>query len=307
MMYLGNNPIGVSTAYNKELLVYSSGDTLGNDWIEYELDDVDWENNAIILKDATGIPLNEISAISTAALVIKPSLNINYGMILDEVIGLGYCIKNIGNNKIQFYKTDKTTMVNLIEKDTVIVDTMKLVYRNSNVHPNFSLIDNFPSTHLIHVKFTYYGPISSTFHVAAYTSDNQRVNGIGYGLASNKRAATGYSANASETITMSAGYDDYAGIIGMRTFNDQTTYSTCGIFDLYFWPNAMFNGNQYYVKSLHLACRRNNANARFIPVLREINGFTNVRIEKLGLGSNNNYDWVGPGTKLEVWDCGPIS
>ena len=70
----------------------------------------------------------------------------------------------------------------------------------------------------------------------------------------------------------------------------------------------MFGGNRYYVKSLHLGVDTSNDNRQFKPYIIETDGYTNRVIAKLRLGSNNsNYEAFGPGSKLQIWDCGPIS
>lgn len=314
-MASSNNAVGTYTEDAKfaiaemlgmsyEKLLYRD-DTFGNVWTEYQPTDINVENSAIVLSNATGLPTEEISATGTGYLILKPLTNIQYGSMPTELYTKSR-IKAIGDNKIQFYNTDGT-LVTFTSTDYIDMSKFKLIYRSSNTAPTEPSYDSFNTTHKIHVRLSGY-LLENASGIKAWDSNGNVIKGSSYGVSTAMIADGTIGQRANNTSWNSSGgaYDGYACIVGNRTFDvplPQNKYAYAQ-YDIWFWPNAMYSGNEFEIKTLVWGVDNSNKNKIFHPCISIGHGFTSVPIAKVSFTRNSGSTWIGPNAKFEVWDCG---
>ena len=285
-----------------EKLLYRD-DTFGNIWTEYQPTDIDVANNAIVLSDATGLPTDEISPSGTGYLILKPLLTVQYGTMPTELYGWSR-IKCIGDNKIQFYKTDGT-LVTITSTDYIDMTKFKLIYRSSNTQPTRPLCNTFDPTHKIHVRLSGY-MLENAVGVKALDANGNHIKGSAYGASTTGHIGQILYGKSNDTTTGMSAYDSYGCIIGNRAF-DSNIYNNkyaFGQYDIWFYPNQLFGGCEMEMKTCVFGVDTSNKNKIFHPCISIGHGFTNAQIASVEYTNNSSSAWVGPGAKFEVWDCG---
>ena len=307
MMYLGQDAIGLVKSYNKEIPIYSNT-TFGNIWTIYQPTDVDFENNAIILTDASGIS-TDVTAYGTAALLLKPSLSLQYGTIPTELYEKTQ-IKNIGNNKVQFYTGGtNSSLVTITNTDCIDLSKAYIIYRNSNTQPSRPEITNFINGHITHIKLTYHGLLGGASGLIAYDANNNMIKGSGYGISTTQKYCAFMGVDANGTVYGGSDLDSYGDIIGNRglTYRWPLSGSVYGIYDLWFWKDNTFGGSKYKINFEIFSVNTGKKTNAFKICYGQGLGYTNTCISKIQFGTNSSSDWIGPESKLEAWDCGPIN
>ena len=305
MMYLGTQPVGLAMQHKNEVQIYSNT-TFGNVWTEYQPTDVDFDNNAIVLNNTTNIPTN-ITNIGTALLILKPSLQLQYGTIPTELYKQTK-IKNIGNNKVQFYTTDNT-LITITDTNCLDLSKAKLLYRSSNAKPTLPVIDNFIDNHIIHIKLTYYGFIGGASGLQAFDSNGTTISGISYAVNQVRKNCSFIYTDANGNIYGGNDIDGYACIIGNRGLDYRCPLNNVsfGIYDLWFWNDDIIGGNQYEIAFTIQSVNTSNKTNTFKICQGHGIGYTNARIASIKYNVNSGSDWIASGSKLEAWDCGPIN
>ncbi len=314
-MASSSNPVGTFTDDAKfaiaemlglsyEKLLYRD-DTFGNIWTEYQPTGIDLENNAIILEDATGLPTDAISLTGTGYLILKPSTNTQYGSMPTELYTKSR-IKAIGDNKVQFYNTDGT-LVTFTSTDYIDMSKFKLIYRPNNNGPTVPSYDGFDTTHKIHVRLSGY-LLENAEGVKAFDASGNGIDGSSYSVSRARIADNAFGSKANNTFWSSnaGAYDGYANIIGNRSFdtsvlNNKYAYSQ---YDIWFWPNAMYGGNEFETKTIIWGVDNSNKNKLYHPCITIGHGYTSAPIAKVAYNRNSGSAWIGPNAKFEVWDCG---
>lgn len=314
MMYLGDKAVGLGANSNKEVLLYKD-DTLGNEWTSCELADVDYENNALVLQEEPNLPLNELTALNTARLVIKPSLQVKYKEIFNDLCGYTISfperVKYLGNNKVQFCN-DAGNVISIGINNDVVLNRMLFMYRNTNTHYNKNILDNIPPKHMIHVRWRCYGPSGGTMGIAgldsngvvisnvAYTSFDPGIDGSGYLNGGQRRNIYSFSC-----------FDSYGNIVGFRTLSgyNYTTLigNTFALFEFWFYPETLLGGDRIFAQGETFTFEQNQPDGYIRLNHAETHYLTTRNIAKLEFRANNGYDSIGgPGSTIEVFDCGPV-
>ena len=282
-----------------ERLIYKD-DTFGNVWDEYQPIGVDFDNNAIILDDVTGIPTEDISDNGFAYLVYKPLLNLQYGNMPTELLGVGR-VKCIGDNKVQFY--NGTNLVTFTDTECIDFSKCKFFKWNGTpqVRPQFS---DFQIGHKYHIRLTYNAPFPGTGGIAL----NNKNDAPAYGQDKAHRRDGMISVTNRNTLLVS-NYDGYYCTIGTRVLahpNFMTPQILCtyGRFDIWIEPYGEQEWSKYYIESIHMSADTSKKTNWMYPKFSNGWGLRDNLIESVQIVSNSSFERFGKGSTLEIWDCG---
>ena len=282
-----------------ERLIYRD-DTFGNVWTEYQPVEVDLENNAIVLEDATGIPTEEITPLFSAHLVYKPLLNLQYGNLPKELFGISR-IKCIGDNKIQFFKSNED-LVTFTDTGCLDMTRCRLLFMPNKTTETLPLVDNLLPDHKYHIRFKYYGYAPAATGITI----NKGGYGSSYGDATAHKRTRAIIMGGNDTLSC-ADYDSYASVVGLRALAyplQNQADSTYGELNLWVEPDDLLTGVRYYAELITMAADTRNSKNWMQPRFSFGRGFIDVPMEKVYLSKNNLNERFSNGCVFEVFDCG---